>query len=78
MPHVEKLADLLVLLFPIFPLTSPGTIQGGLAAQYWSWRSSDATTLQMMQFSGMIAVGVSVSAVDAKRSRGSLSSRIDL
>jgi hypothetical protein len=30
MPHVEKLADLLVLLLPIFPLTSLGTIQGGL------------------------------------------------
>jgi hypothetical protein len=29
--HVEKLADLLVLLPPIFPLTSLGTIQGGLA-----------------------------------------------
>jgi hypothetical protein len=26
MPHVEKLADLLVLLLPIFPLTSLGTI----------------------------------------------------
>jgi hypothetical protein len=32
MPHVEKLADLLVLLFPIFPLTSLGTIRGGLAS----------------------------------------------
>jgi hypothetical protein len=32
MPHVEKLKDLLVLLLPpIFPLTSLGTIQGGLA-----------------------------------------------
>jgi hypothetical protein len=31
MPHVEKLADLLVLLLPIFPLTSLGTIQSGLA-----------------------------------------------
>jgi hypothetical protein len=31
MPHVEKLADLPVLLHPIFPLTSLGTIQGGLA-----------------------------------------------
>jgi hypothetical protein len=31
MPHVEKLADFLVLLPPIFPLTSLGTIQGGLA-----------------------------------------------
>jgi hypothetical protein len=31
MPHIEKLADLSVLLLPIFPLTSPGTIQGGLA-----------------------------------------------
>jgi hypothetical protein len=32
MPHVEKLADLPVLLLPpIFPLTSLGTIQGGLA-----------------------------------------------
>jgi hypothetical protein len=31
MSHVEKLADFLVLLPPIFPLTSLGTIQGGLA-----------------------------------------------
>jgi hypothetical protein len=31
MPHVEKLADLLVLLPPICPLTSLGTIQCGLA-----------------------------------------------
>jgi hypothetical protein len=30
-PHVEKLADFLVLLLPIYPLTSPGTIHGGLA-----------------------------------------------
>jgi hypothetical protein len=32
MPHVEKLADLLVMLLSIFLLTSPGTIQGGLAS----------------------------------------------
>jgi hypothetical protein len=32
MPHVKKLADLFVLL-PIFPLTSPGTVQGGLACR---------------------------------------------
>jgi hypothetical protein len=31
MPHVEKLADFLVLLLPIFLLTSLGTIRGGLA-----------------------------------------------
>jgi hypothetical protein len=31
MPHVEKLADFLVLLLPIYPLTSPGTVHGGLA-----------------------------------------------
>jgi hypothetical protein len=31
MPHVEKLADFLVQLPPIFPLTSLGTIQSGLA-----------------------------------------------
>jgi hypothetical protein len=32
MPHVEKLADFLVVpLLPIFPLTRLGTIQGGLA-----------------------------------------------
>jgi hypothetical protein len=31
MPHVEKLADFLVPLLPIFPLTSLGTVQGGLA-----------------------------------------------
>jgi hypothetical protein len=30
-PHVEKLADFLVLPFPIYPLASPGTIHGGLA-----------------------------------------------
>jgi hypothetical protein len=32
MPHVEKLADLFVLLLPIFPLTGPGTVHGGLAS----------------------------------------------
>jgi hypothetical protein len=31
MPHVEKLADFLVLRLPIFLLTSNGTIRGGLA-----------------------------------------------
>ncbi len=31
MPFVEKLADFLMLFLPIFPLTSLGTIQGGLA-----------------------------------------------
>jgi hypothetical protein len=31
MPHVEELADFLVPLLPIYPLTSPGTIQGGQA-----------------------------------------------
>jgi hypothetical protein len=31
MSHVEELADFLVLFLPIFPLTSPGTVQGGLA-----------------------------------------------
>ena len=31
MSHVEKRADLLVLLLPIYSLTSPGTIDGGLA-----------------------------------------------
>jgi hypothetical protein len=44
MPHVEKLADLLVLP-PIFPLTSLGTIQGGLAysavLELEIWRCSD-------------------------------------
>jgi hypothetical protein len=31
MPHVDKLAGFLVLLLPVFPLTSLGTVQGGLA-----------------------------------------------
>jgi hypothetical protein len=31
MAFVEKLADLLVMLLPIFPLTGLGAIQGGLA-----------------------------------------------
>jgi hypothetical protein len=31
MSHVDKLADFLLLLLPIFPLASLGTIQGGLA-----------------------------------------------
>jgi hypothetical protein len=31
MPHVEKLADLILLLPPILPLTSLGTIKGRLA-----------------------------------------------
>jgi hypothetical protein len=30
MSHVEKLADILVLLLPICLLTSPGAIQSGL------------------------------------------------
>jgi hypothetical protein len=33
MPHVEKLAEFLVLLTPIFLLTNFGTIQGGLASR---------------------------------------------
>jgi hypothetical protein len=32
MPHVEKLADFLVPRLPIYPLTSSGTIHGGLAS----------------------------------------------
>jgi hypothetical protein len=32
MSDIEKLADSLVLLLPINPLTSPGTIHGGLAS----------------------------------------------
>jgi hypothetical protein len=31
MPHVEKLADFFVLILPIFPLTSPGTVHSRLA-----------------------------------------------
>ena len=31
-PHVDQLAELLVLRLPIFPLTSLGTIHGGLAS----------------------------------------------
>jgi hypothetical protein len=31
MPHVEKLAHFFVLILPIFPLTSLGTVQRGLA-----------------------------------------------
>jgi hypothetical protein len=31
MPHVETLADFPVLILPIFPLTSPGAVQGRLA-----------------------------------------------
>jgi hypothetical protein len=60
MPYVEKLADLLVMLLPIFLLTrSPGTLQeGGHPAQYWSWKSSDARALQVQQVMGMIAVGI--------------------
>jgi hypothetical protein len=58
MPHVEKLADLLVLLPPIFPLTSLGTIRGRLAyiAVQELEKSSDSSTLQMMQLLRMIAV----------------------
>jgi hypothetical protein len=60
MPHIEKLADLLVPLLPIYPLTSPGknTAEWQEASQYWSWRSGDATAIQMMQLVGMIDVGV--------------------
>jgi hypothetical protein len=32
MPDVQKFANSLVLLLPIYPLTSPGTVQGGLAS----------------------------------------------
>jgi hypothetical protein len=31
MPNIEKLAYFLVLILPIFPLTSPGAVQGRLA-----------------------------------------------
>jgi hypothetical protein len=56
MPHVEKFADLLVmLLLPIFPLTSKQYKADWQAAQYWSRTSGDATTLEMMQLLGMIA-----------------------
>jgi hypothetical protein len=64
MYHVEKLADLLMLLLPIDPLTSPGTVHGGQAyiatSQYWRWTSGDATAQQTMQLlgMGMIAAGV--------------------
>jgi hypothetical protein len=33
MPHVEKFAEFLVLLTPIFLLTILGTIQGGMASR---------------------------------------------
>jgi hypothetical protein len=60
MSHVEKLADLFVLLAPIFLLTA---LERQYKAdwhteQYWSWRSGDTIALQMMQLLGMIAVGV--------------------
>ncbi len=46
MSHVEKLADFLVVLLPIVPLTSLGTIQGGLAAsavlEFEIWRRFDS------------------------------------
>jgi hypothetical protein len=46
-PHVEMLADFLVLLLPIYPLTSPGTVQGGLTLsavlELELWRCSGAT-----------------------------------
>jgi hypothetical protein len=45
MPHVEKLADLLVPLLPILPLTSLGTVQGGLAR-------SAVLELEIRRFSG--------------------------
>jgi hypothetical protein len=57
-PHVDKLADLLVLLLPIIPLAILGAaIQGRLAlsAEYWSWRSGNAPALQTMQLLSMIA-----------------------
>jgi hypothetical protein len=47
MPHVEQLADFLVLLLPIYSLTSPGTIAGGLACiaelELENWRSYGST-----------------------------------
>jgi hypothetical protein len=65
MPHVEKLADLPVLLPPIYLLTSMGTIHGGTALSAVleldtrHWIPGDATALQTMQLlgMGMIAVG---------------------
>jgi hypothetical protein len=41
MPHVEKLADFLVLILPIFLPTSPGTIQSGLASEQRSTGAGD-------------------------------------
>jgi hypothetical protein len=47
MPHVEKLANLLVLPLPIYSLTSPGTIAGGKAritiVELEIWRSHGST-----------------------------------
>jgi hypothetical protein len=44
-PHVEMVADFLVLLLPIFLLTSPGAIQGGLA-------HNAVLKLDILRFSG--------------------------
>jgi hypothetical protein len=59
LPHVEILADLLVLLLQSITLTSPGTIHGGLTSstvpEIPDLEPSDAAALQMMQYLVMIA-----------------------
>jgi hypothetical protein len=64
MSYVEKLADFLVLLLPIFPLTILGTIEGGLAYSAVQLRRC-YTALQTLQLLGMsmIAVGAMKSRV---------------
>jgi hypothetical protein len=56
-PHVEKLADFLVLLLPIFPLTSLGTIHGGLlCSAVLELNIQRCIDLQTMQLLVIIAV----------------------
>jgi hypothetical protein len=78
-PHVEKLADFLVLRLPIFLLTSLGTIQGGLAYSAVLEPeirrfSGDSPALQVMQLKLLDMIGVGVEcgggSVMENRSRG--------
>jgi hypothetical protein len=73
MPHTEKLADFLVLLLPIFPLTSLGTIHGGLARravlelEIWRRCSSMLQLSRMERSEGTLGYAIvnGVKSIDA-------------
>jgi hypothetical protein len=78
-PHVEKLAEFLVLLTPIFLLTSLGTIQGGLASRTelemeirrcYRFAAGAAPEHDCLWIEVRINSVAQCSVVDANRSRG--------